>query len=368
MAPNLLTQVALTIGSRQGENVATAALVHILGTSAPALSAAIGHLNSGADLDLPAGLSFRSQLGQRAGGIADAVAIDMDGLERVIIEAKIDAGFHGDQLSAYVKRLGAVAARPCLLEILAPESRCASLWRHALEDLSLSDAFKGRAPRTVLTPDGVTVSITSWDDLLDAIAQAATDALVRSELEQLRGLFTYLARSAVLPIDSDDVSRQRGQLNLSIWQIAEHSVDALMRSPRPSARVYSSRSKGGGFWGAGAYLVLGDVGTWFGVHLPLWSSSAEAETPYWLMFKDWDAARGERLANDLRTHEAILTAHPRLTENDVVAGLMPPIAADESAAVDRLVKQLESIGHLLKARGEPAPTPSLDPSASPPPP
>lgn len=91
MQPNLLTQVALTVGSRQGENVATAALVHILSTSPTGRDAAVAHLSALANLDFPAGLAFSSQVGRTTGGIADAVATDEGKIERIIIESTCSA-------------------------------------------------------------------------------------------------------------------------------------------------------------------------------------------------------------------------------------------------------------------------------------
>jgi hypothetical protein len=235
---------------------------------------------------------------------------------------------------------------------VAPASRCASLLRHAFDELGLSGSDHA------ITDHGVTVSITAWEALLDAIASGTDDGAAIHELEQLRGLFTYLSRGALLAVDSEDVSSRRGQINYSIWKIAEGTVDELMRSPRSSVRVYSSRSKGGGFWGAGAYLVLGEIGAWFGVHLPLWAR--HSETPYWLQFKGWDAIRGNRLARDLEAEQGVITAFHRLVENDVVVALTPPIGAEETEAINRLLEHLVSISQILAGWGDEAPAPVDD--------
>lgn len=343
MQPNLLTQVALTVGSRQGENVATAALVHILNSSPSARSAAVAHINGVSAIALPNELAFSTQVGATAAGIADAVATDAGNRERVIIEAKLSAGFHGMQLETYVRRLAGVVVRPCLLLIVAPAVRCESLWRHARVLLGLE---QGDGNRVTATADEITVSVTSWEALLDALGPAVdSDAVARNDLEQLRGLFHYLAKAAVLPIDGDDVSQRRGQICHSTWRIAEGAIDALLKYPKPNLRLYSSRSKGGGFWGAGAYLVAGSTEVWFGVWLPSWVQ--HAETPYWLQFKNLDGVRGPRLAAALQEVGNVMTAFYRSGDNDVVAALTPPLARDETQAVDYLTTTLDSIAPVV---------------------
>lgn len=338
--PNLLTQVALTIGSRQGENVATAALVHLLARSPASAEAATAHFSDASGVRLPAGVSFTSQVGRAGAGVADAVAIDAAGTEQMILEAKIGAGFHGEQLAAYVRRL--VEAEPGLLMILTPERRSDTLWQYAVEQLSA--AIVG--PRQAMI-SGVIVGVTGWESLLDAIgATFQADPLGRAEFDQLRGLFDYLSAGVVLPVDTDDVTSERGRIISSINQIAERVVESIASTSDELVQA-SIRSKGGGFFGAGASLRLAGVLTWFGVWLPHWAQTAD--TPYWLQFKGWDGTRGPRLASAISKADGVIVAFHRGPASDVIAGLAPPLGVDAAVAIDRLTATLRSVASAVKS-------------------
>ena len=93
--PNLLARIATTIGRRHQENVASAALLYVIQADSHARCAVVADIAHRAGLaagaDLPEELSFAGQ-DHGEDGRPDLVGHDDCGA-RVVIEAKIDAGF-----------------------------------------------------------------------------------------------------------------------------------------------------------------------------------------------------------------------------------------------------------------------------------
>ncbi len=121
--PNLFVRIATPIGRRRQEDVASAALLYMIQADSNARRALVADLARRAGLtvgvDLPGDLYF---VGQDHGtdGRPDIVGVDDSARARIVIEAKIDAGFQPRQIARYSARL-----EPGLW---APQEGSADLW------------------------------------------------------------------------------------------------------------------------------------------------------------------------------------------------------------------------------------------------
>jgi hypothetical protein len=129
---NLLTRIAATIGSRQRENVATTALLYVMQAHPAAQRAVVADWVRRAGLVLgvgpPADLFFAEQ-DFGTDGQPDLVGHDETGLPRVIVEAKIEAGFQPEQMARYSTRFD--PGMSSVLVVLAPERRLSRLVQEA---------------------------------------------------------------------------------------------------------------------------------------------------------------------------------------------------------------------------------------------
>jgi hypothetical protein len=136
-SPNLLTHIATTIGRRQRENVATAALLYVMQNDVVVRRAVVADFAQRAGLrlnvELPRDLVFVPQ-DFGVGGRPDAVGHDGESRRRVVIEAKIDAGFQPQQIARYSTQLDPDV--PCLIAVLAPERRLPRLLQEANAQLA----------------------------------------------------------------------------------------------------------------------------------------------------------------------------------------------------------------------------------------
>ena len=179
----LLAHIAWKLSSRH-EDIAVEALGYIL-KSEPLLRVMEELLkDGGADVGTIA--RVQTQVSGEGETRPDLVALDGQGEECVLIEAKFWAGLTANQPKAYLDRLAPGKA----LLFVAPESRLETLWpelrRRAGADRLLSVLDKA-AFKSAATDEGKHLMMISWAHLLDRL-EGAADSASRNEIQQLRGL------------------------------------------------------------------------------------------------------------------------------------------------------------------------------------
>jgi hypothetical protein len=184
--PNLLARIAATIGRRRQEDVASTALLYVIQADNHARRAVVADLARRAGLtvgaDLPDDLSFAGQ-DRGEGGRPDIVGVDDRDRARVVIEAKIDAGFQPDQIARYSGRLA--SDLPSVIAVLAPERRLPRLLHEAHQQLIGKEIeLAERGPVAWQTDDRtLTLLGFSWLAALEAMENVTSSA----DLGQLRG-------------------------------------------------------------------------------------------------------------------------------------------------------------------------------------
>ncbi|MDQ1246240.1 MAG: hypothetical protein QG597_608, partial [Actinomycetota bacterium] len=168
--------------TQMGEPAATKCLALLLRTEPRLQQATVSWLSSLTGVNLASVHHFEPELVQDDRARPDLVGLDSDGRPVVVVEAKFGAALTPEQLSSYLRyqqaRLG---DSPGALVVLVPEARLAhaQLVAHAAVE------------KAQWAPAGV--GVTSWDAWLDTWdaevdATASEDFLLRSDLNQLRGL------------------------------------------------------------------------------------------------------------------------------------------------------------------------------------
>ena len=207
---NLLARVATTVGRRHQEDVASAALLYVIQADGDARRAVVADLARKAGLamgaELPEDLFFTGQ-DHGEDGRPDIVGVDDSARARIVIEAKVDAGFQPGQIARYSSRM--VSGLPSVLAVLAPERRLPRLLAEAARQLAAAGtATAERGPLTRQTSDrSLTLTGISWLAALEAMENVTSSP----DLGQLRGYYDYLESAAFLPFAAAGLARANGR-------------------------------------------------------------------------------------------------------------------------------------------------------------
>ena len=266
------------------EDVATAALGHILDKSTACLEALNDVLRSGVR-DLKQVVRVRTQVVALDGTRPDLVGFDEDGKERALVEVKFWADLTANQPGGYLDRLPDDG--PTVLMFLVPARRIKGLWPTVWQQVAetgreLTDLDSER--RCVRVGDSRRhLMLVSWTGLLDSMAaQAGAGSAgrtgVENEIVQLRNLAKYAIDGAYKPLRpgekfGEDSDRRMQDFQRLVNEATERGIEqgwasreGLKATPRP--------------YGFGRYVVLyGTAVVWFGINTERFE---EAGTPLWV--------------------------------------------------------------------------------------
>jgi len=335
---NLLVRIASTVGARQAENVATAALLYLLQKSEDVAEAVVRHIESRASIPpLPRPLRFRGQVPGQDLGITDISALA--GSEEVlIIEAKIAAGLHEGQASTYLKRFTSKG----VLAILAPKVRVPSLFRAACEQCEASIG----PGETRAESAGVVLVGLSWEDVIGVIKTITLDAALASEVDQVEGLYRHIEGEAFMPFSSDDFSVLTARTLKSMDDLANRVFQELKSAGLPGVEFPSGNPSVGGQSSFGGYGRIAGHKGWIGRSSEFWLRYAE--TPFWVsLYELGDETDAVAEAVGRVDDEGRRLAVERPVENRVLVALWCPRGEDIDACASALVRQVGAVAMSL---------------------
>jgi hypothetical protein len=328
--PNLLARIATTIGRRRQEDVASAALLYVIQADSRARRAVVADLARRAGLtagaDLPDDLFFAGQ-DHGEGGRPDIVGVDDRAGARVVIEAKIDAGFQPRQIARYSARLA--PGQPSVIAVLGPERRLPRLLDEAYQQLTGEEIeLVERGPVTWRTADrALTLLGISWLATLEVMENVTASA----DLGQLRGFYEFLESGVFLPFATADLARANGRLMRSVTSVAQNVVSGFPDAERGGATHHWSY--------IGQLLFLHGRTAWFGVWLDAWAQ--REDTPYWLTYHK-DALPPAKAAQVLPNLNTIPGIRAHCDQTYLCVALFPPAEsgrAEVQKALTELIRQ-----------------------------
>ena len=210
------------------EDAATDAMAYILNRSAEAMGALNDLLRHGGfDIERIAGV--RTQVTYEDTSRPDMTGYDKDGMKRLLVESKFEAALGDGQASDYIELLDQPG--PAVLMFISPEVRIATLWAAIQREMERSVELKSvdastRVQRAEAGRPDRHVMLISWLRLLDSMAVPVSDAAVRSDIEQLRGLARRQDAEAFLPIHPEDLSPDLGRRVVGYNRLVDDAVDA----------------------------------------------------------------------------------------------------------------------------------------------
>jgi hypothetical protein len=170
----------------QGELLCTLGLNYLLSEITARVTLA-KFLSENSDLEIPNDLSWASETRHDDGGRTDLEGT-VDGVAKVIIEAKLGAAFGTGQLRSYAAHLSAQNSEGFgLLAVLVPKNRIQALATVVKDEF----AVEGEGPRWQVHSFGIVIVTMCWEDVFDRLADRV-DVSRKCDLDQLRGLYLAL--------------------------------------------------------------------------------------------------------------------------------------------------------------------------------
>ena len=333
----LLAKLAGMFGA-QTENLAVAALGHVLSGSLPARRALSDLLRAGG-ADLGELARVRTQATGDGGERPDLVGLDQTDGERLLIEAKFWAGLTDNQPVNYLRRLAPPGGDPCALLFVAPAARLEPLWNELLRlarEAGLSPKRREDATelRSAVVDDSSFLVLTSWRNLLDGMAAkvgSAGEAGTEMDIRQLRGLAEQQDTEAFLPLRSEEFAPETPRRLLGLRRLIDDATERAREKGFLDTKGLKMTPWSHGY---GRYVRIVHWTPWFGVHYGLWAGTRH--TPLWLCFSDG-------------APEPLKGSHDPQVFNGRDVPIYLPVGQEYDAVLDAVVKQLGQIEGLIRS-------------------
>jgi hypothetical protein len=331
--------------STSQENLATEALAFIVNRS-EALREALRRLVGRTGIELPPLARFRSQAGDEQGNIPDLIGLDATGAERLLVENKFWAGLTENQPAGYLSRL--LTEGGAVLIFVVPRKRLSFIWTE-LASSAMSKAMHLPNPERIggdllfarLSPL-TALAVTTWTavlDSLEAAARAAGDTTSAADIAQLRSLCEVMDNEAFLPLRVEELTNL--EVPRRLIGLADLVLELIQRAVAEGIADGSGLRPTHGWYSAGRYLRIGQIGAWLGIYHQKWARYGI--TPLWIRF---DAGDVRHVAFALEA----LKAWPQLFEENGVAvvplTLLPDVPRER--VLEDLLEQLRRLHAALR--------------------
>jgi len=367
MSYGVLAKALARLRPRQQENEATEALAHVLRTSREAREAFVAVLAASDPTRGPLSDVAEVRTQQRSADTqaqTDLELVDDGGVVLVIVEVKLEAGLHGDQLTSYLEVFCEGGGR---LVLLVPSARQDLVWAAALRRLRGSGQLSelaSAAGRAVRTADGHSVSLVTWAKALDAVETALPDGerMLRADLEQLRGFIRFSEDTGFRPLQPFELADTTWPRRwIDYTRLVDRTVVRLLGSDAMSFRSASTGRRlkvmGGNGWYFGWFHSNGvwgritmDASTWMTTGL----------TPFFVSFQPGN--RTSRYVEEALDEWLRITPQRAYRAEDgwLFVPLVPLVDAAEDDVVADLAEQAERIVRRATSRLPAAQTPPVE--------
>ncbi len=331
--------------SSRPEDLATEALNYIL-QDPSAREAFVEYLKK-PDLSFETDLRFQSQASDSDQARPDLVGIDSEGRQPIIVEAKFWAGLTDNQPITYIKRLPKEI--DSLLVFIAPATRFATLWselkkRCADKNLQLSQEREIEADFHCASLDYKrSMALISWRKILSYIIQALNSKHeVASDAKQLQGLCEQMDTDAFHPLQSEEITSDKGRRISQFCEIVDDSTTRLVEEGVADVSDSRSSSTKGLY---GRYMRLRKFGCRLCFHADKWSHFRE--TPIWLEIQspDWKFPAG--IQDNLVSLQLENPSKLIRGKNMLSVPIYLPLNQEKSDVIKSVVNQVKEVVILL---------------------
>ena len=233
----------------------------------------------------------------------DISGIDINGNEKIIIEAKFWASLTFNQPVEYLKRL----KENTVLIFICPKLREFSLFDELIEKLSEANILFEKNNNTIVVTENKFIFIIDWIYVLEKIKQSLlenNEINYASDVDQIIGFCEIVDNNTFLPIQEEDLSPSIARRINSYYDLIDKIYDKLVIEINARIKL-NEKSKGtlkstGQRFGYSKYFYIGNYCITLELHFIFWKTIAD--TPFWLTIReDWEKPQSYEFKNKLKS-------------------------------------------------------------------
>ena len=333
--PSLLGQFFPRIKGSQ-EDIASNGLVYILNSSEYARKTLNNFILDKTNINI-GGVNYLTQSIGNKLERPDISGIDMDGKEKIIIEAKFWASLTKNQPIEYLNRL----KDNSVLLFICPKLREVALFnelKFRLENNGLSIEIYENKLQLV---NNKSIFITNWTFLLNHLKNTLNDnneKLLVSDVDQLIGFCEIIDNSSFLPINEMDLSPSIAKRINSYYDLCDKVLDKL-------STIYSVDTSGlratafrNGYV---RYFVINNFGMGFSLNMKFWEKYYD--TPFWYFIKEGWNEQNVEFKKKLSQIAIKLKLRTIEYENILYFAIFPDIDEVEEVLLNKITDIIQNI-------------------------
>jgi hypothetical protein len=318
------------------EDIASTGLTYILQSSEYARKALKDFILEKLDKDIGEVNYFTQSVGIKLER-PDISGIDIDGNERIIIEAKFWAPLTKNQPTEYLNRL----TNNSVLLFICPRLREIALFNE------LKFRLENDEPSIIIYENKLQLSnskcilITNWTFLLNYIKNILNDnneKLLVSDIDQLIGFCEIIDNSSFLPINEIDLSPSIAKRINSFYDLCDKVFDKLLA-------IYNFDTSGGRAtglrYGYARYFFINNFGMGFVLNMKYWERYYS--TPFWYFVKEGWNDQNVEFKKKLKQIAIKLRIRTIEHDNILYFAIFPDIDEVEDILVNNITSTLQKV-------------------------
>lgn len=286
------------------EDIATYSLQYIVSSSVELNRSFSRFIAEVIHQEIPEQLNYLCQASGEGKERPDIAAIDTEGKERILIEAKFYAGLTDNQPNAYLDRLAQKNGDG--LVFICPQARKEVLWWHLQKLVFEREIVK--CGDNCITVDSVRMAIVTWSEVLSVLKHTSVTVAKEfiSDVEQLEGFCQQMDSEAFIPFSAEDLGSETARKEERYYRVIDTLIDKLKtdKSLNPSTKGVKATAYRKGYARA---VRIRDYWVAVNYDRDLWMNTTLCDTPFWVVI---------RSGADWKQYDYILKAFQRIPEVD----------------------------------------------------
>ena len=332
---SLLGQFFSRIKSSQ-EDIASKGLVYILNSSEFARKILKNYIFDRTEINIGEVNYLTQSIGSKLER-PDISGIDVDGKERIIMEAKFWASLTKNQPIEYLNRLN----ENSILLFICPKLREVALLnelKYRLENNKLSIKIYENG---IQVDNNKSIIITNWTFLLNHLKNTLNDnneKLLVSDVDQLIGFCEIIDNSSFLPINETDLSPSIAKRINSYYDLCDKILDKLSTIYNVDTSGLRATAFRNGYT---RYFNINNNGMGFVLNMKFWEKYYD--TPFWYYIKEgWNdqTVDFKKKLNQIAIKLKLRTIE---YENILYFAIFPDIDEVEEILLDKITNLIKNI-------------------------
>jgi len=333
--PSLLGQFFSRIKGSQ-EDIASNGFVYILNSSEFARKTLNNFIFDKTNINIGEVNYLTQSIGRKLER-PDISGIDVDGKERIIMEAKFWASLTKNQPIEYLNRLNDNS----VLLFICPKLREVALFNEIKFRLEHNELSTKIYENKLLLENNKNIIITNWTFLLNHLKNMLNDnneKLLVSDVDQLIGFCEIIDNSSFLPINETDLSPSIAKRINSYYDLCDKVFDKLLT-------IYNFNTSGNKATGLrngyARYFTINNNGMGFVLNMKFWEKYYD--TPFWYFIKEgWNDQTVEfkKKLNQIAIKQKLRTME---YENILYFAIFPDIDEVEEVLLNKITDIIQNI-------------------------